>query len=616
MTKRTKNTSLLKKLHDLLGYMQIRFVGLLMNKRFHAIKHLPDKEDLINTIWRRCVIVFLINRNHPEQILSTLELVPKNKWTIFLDKLSISDPLTINLLHIQLFQILVQELISNEKDFRPFWTPAYKELSEKLLLPTEIDFPDLGLNLLNPLLKRQEDQLEYSMKKFTRAQNRSLQKISYQLSTSTVVDKWVEENTQNHKLKNLKIQIYPTQNQRQIINKWIKTSHYVYNKTVSAIRNGDSKNFMKLRDKLVTNETRKGDPNYEILTNRIKELNKQLSITNEGDELLKLESELELAKRDKKNIKLEKNILVCNWELDTPKEVRAGAVNDVIKAFNTGFSNLKNGNIKHFRLSFKKTKYSSKSCVLPKSFITNTDGEIRIAPTFFREEPLFIMGKKSKRKHKDIKIDNDCRIIYKRNKYWLCIPQIVNSKGHPKYETYCGVDPGVRKFLTSFERDGVTEYNTPQRTINKLNRKIDKLNSIRTRKKNKNKIEERKENIINELHWKTINDILMRNDVVFFGDIKSHDIVKGNNKFLNRNMNDLKFYKFKQRLMYKGDILGNKIFYVNEQFTTKTCSSCGNLNEVGKKEIYRCEKVSCKRVLLRDISAAKNILMKGIMRFL
>lgn len=101
-----------------------------------------------------------------------------------------------------------------------------------------------------------------------------------------------------------------------------------------------------------------------------------------------------------------------------------------------------------------------------------------------------------------------------------------------------------------------------------LNKKIDLLNSlIKVRKKAKYKIEECKENIINELHWKSINDILKRNDYVFYGDIKSHDIVKkSNNRFLNRDINDLKFYKFKARsLMDNKSIL---IIYLLMQLET------------------------------------------------
>ena len=47
-----------------------------------------------------------------------------------------------------------------------------------------------------------------------------------------------------------------------------------------------------------------------------------------------------------------------------------------------------------------------------------------------------------------------------------------------------------------------------------------------------------------------------------------------------------------------------------------TCSCCGNLNNVGKSEIYNCENQLCKKTLLRDVSAAKNILMKGIIKYL
>lgn len=64
-----------------------------------------------------------------------------------------------------------------------------------------------------------------------------------------------------------------------------------------------------------------------------------------------------------------------------------------------------------------------------------------------------------------------------------------------------------------------------------LNTKISKLKELRTLKKRNrilkrklNKIEIKKDNLINELHWKVITDLLNKNDVIFYGDIKSHDI--------------------------------------------------------------------------------------------
>lgn len=77
----------------------------------------------------------------------------------FLDKLSSSDDQ--NILSMYLLQTLVQELTSKEKAYKPFWTPVYKEISEKLSLPIEIDCADLDLILSNPWSQKQEEKLQY-----------------------------------------------------------------------------------------------------------------------------------------------------------------------------------------------------------------------------------------------------------------------------------------------------------------------------------------------------------------------------------------------------------------------------------------------------------------------
>lgn len=397
------------------------------------------------------------------------------------------------------------------------------------------------------------------------------------------------------------------------MNRWIKTSNYVYNKTIACIDKGHKINFMDLRDKLVTQRTKKYNEEYKNCMELIRSLNKQ--IKSNSDPTLK--ESLKIQQDTIKNLKYTNNNQVNKWECETPKEVRAGAINDICKAYKVGFKNLKMGNINHFKITFKKINKCSKSFLLPSNFINNSDGIIKIAPQFFKENHKFYMGKKTFKKHKSLEIKHDCRIIKKANKYWIAIPIPTILKEKTKPLMYCGIDPGVRTFLTTLSSDGVNEYTQNKVLLKKLNKKIDILNSISNKKKCKYKIEERKENIINELHWKCINDILKKNDYIFYGDIKSHDIVrKGNNKFLNRNINDLKFYKFKERLMYKANVLNKKVYLINEAYTTKTCSSCGFLNNVEIKEIYKCMNTNCNRTLLRDVSAAKNILMKGIINYL
>ena len=61
------------------------------------------------------------------------------------------------------------------------------------------------------------------------------------------------------------------------------------------------------------------------------------------------------------------------------------------------------------------------------------------------------MGKRTKKKYKDVTIDSDCRLIKKNEEYWLCIPIKEKSKVNEHgYKRVVGLDPGVRKIMTGF----------------------------------------------------------------------------------------------------------------------------------------------------------------------
>ena len=58
---------------------------------------------------------------------------------------------------------------------------------------------------------------------------------------------------------------------------------------------------------------------------------------------------------------------------------------------------------------------------------------------------------------------------------------------------------------------------------------------------------------------------------------------------------------------------------VNEYQTTQMCHKCGSINKnVGNSDVYECvshdeKKVSCGKYA-RDINAAKNMFMKGVLK--
>lgn len=612
------------KLHELLDYHIKQFANLAISRKYSALKHhKADTVGLINKTWRDfAVLLFLAYKlkRVRNAILSTLESLPKINWMTFLDKLNISNNEP-NMLPILLFQTLLQELISKERDFKPFWTPVYKELSEKLLLPIEIDSHDSVLTSSKSLPKKPEEASQFLTMNKINLQNKP--KTYYQLSTSTVVGKWEKEATAKQKetsnLKALKIKMKPNQQQRSVIDEWINTSRYVYNKTVNLIAEGHKINHFELRDIIVTENTKKTNPEYQTFIKELAVLQqkKKESHTKEIDNLI-LQKKLS-RQSIVKDLKTEKNANINEWELNTPKAVRDAAVSDVCKAYKTGFSNLKAGNIRHFQLQFKKKTNPNKCVCVPKSLVKNVGGVIKLSSSFFKDNCNFKMGKKTIKKHKNLVIRNDIRIVKQKGIYWFVIPIPVTVNDAKPLVNYCGIDPGVRSFMTSFGNHDCIEYKHDESQLRKYNDRLAELKSLRCNKlitkrilkKKYNRLESKKEHLINELHWKVINDLLTKNDVIFYGDIKSHDIVKnGKNKILNTNMNDLKFYTFKSRLLSKALEKHKRVVPVNEAYTTQTCCCCGMMYKPGISKVYNCQ--GCNSCVDRDVNASKNILMKGI----
>ena len=73
----------------------------------------------------------------------------------------------------------------------------------------------------------------------------------------------------------------------------------------------------------------------------------------------------------------------------------------------------------------------------------------------------------------------------------------------------------------------------------------------------------------------------------------------------------LSHYKFSEKLKYLATTIKNTlVLSCDESFTTQLCSSCGNINNVGKNKIYKCD--NCKIKVDRDLNGAKNILIKQL----
>ncbi len=667
-----KNLFQLVKPLYLQDYANKRFVNMLMNKKSFLTKLHPDLENSMSTLFNKCLQLWMLVRilvqeeiyplHFKKQILFMLESHPESNWMIFKDR-SILLVQNANQLSFKLFRMLVLELTLNEKGFKKFWTPVYKKLSEKLLLPIETDYADSDTSSLKQLSKNQEENFIPLMKKNIKRLNKNYPKTYWQLSTSSVVDKWEEENMEPKKKKpklesrkkipklkiqeqpnddnnneddidddnerklpnkSLTIQLFPTEKQKEILDGWLDTTRYIYNKVVQECETNSieernarttSINFQSLRDKFITENTRKCNAEYQVIADKMNELkSKKIKGDNTFNDII--DSDIRKLKLKQNKLPQTKNPNVLDWELKTPKETRAFAVKEVVTSYKSCFTKLKKNMIKFFKIGFrKKTTKSSSMQFQPNQLKFNEKRQLILMPHLLKSNKEIKYGNFN-RKFKNIQIHYSTKIIKNEGRYFINIPYLEECQIKSSTEdiTFCGIDPGVRDFMTVFGNEKVESFSIKQNLFHDINLRIRSIKNGFVRKKRKKllKLERRKSNLINEVHHKVINDLVKSYDVIFYGDIKSHDIVRKNNvnSRLNRDMNDMKFYKFKERLVSKVKAFGKKIFLVDEAYTSQTCSSCGTCYKIGKSKTYDCS--SCNVKFGRDLNGAKNILMKGI----
>jgi putative transposase len=510
------------------------------------------------------VAIILLNQKGK---LHTVELVRKSKKTILKDKKIFSD---LNSLILSWSKISRQELTENEKVLKPFWNKQCLEASKRLWLPIETDCAGSASNLSSGSLKSMELNSLCSIEKIQNPQTKNSQMTYCPSYMCTPVDEWVEED-----IRCRKIRVYPNAKQKKMLRQWIGTSRYVYNRALRDTKeNNDQMNFQKLRNKFVT-------ANY----------------------------------KPKDGVPSQPNLNIQEWELDTPKDIRAGAVEDVVKAFKTAMSNLRNNNINKFNLQYR-TKKKESSIVIPASGIKMVNDKLFIYKTYCRD---YIKTSKDKSLI-GITFDHDCRLKNDNGKWYLYIPYKAKSnKTTPKKEI-CALDPGSRKFQTLYSEDVAIKIGINKDRLKKLQSRIDLLQSLRGRnmirkchfKQKMNKAQFRMKSLVDELHYQTISYLTKSFKMIFIPKFESQELVRINkSKKFRRDILSLQHYTFRERLIAKSKLQKNCCVEVcTEEFTSKTCTNCGKINYVGSSEVYHCN--SCNLTIDRDINGARNIFIKHL----
>ncbi|QXM05478.1 RNA-guided endonuclease InsQ/TnpB family protein [Crassaminicella indica] len=211
-------------------------------------------------------------------------------------------------------------------------------------------------------------------------------------------------------------------------------------------------------------------------------------------------------------------------------------------------------------------------------------------------------------------------IIKVRNKYLISVSYEVNKKENNK-SNILAIDLGISKFATGINQNGeVIEIINP-RYDKYWNKKIDEVRSMRDTKKKgsgrykkltkalKRLYEKRKKQQEHFIHTIT-KYLVLNNKELILGDLSQEQMIKKSNLTkLNRSIKEnWGLGKFKTFLTYKAKLHDVKVVYINEAYTSKTCSNCGNRKSMElSKRVYKC---TCGMTLDRDINSSINIFNK------
>jgi putative transposase len=208
------------------------------------------------------------------------------------------------------------------------------------------------------------------------------------------------------------------------------------------------------------------------------------------------------------------------------------------------------------------------------------------------------------------------RVTIRKNpsgKYFISILAETEIKPFDKTESCVGIDLGLAYFATL--SDG-THYENPK-FFRTLENKLVKAQRILSRRKvggsnwNKQRIK------VARLHEKIVNarttylhqistEIVKNHDVIGMEDLKVSNMIK--NRKLAKAISEVSWYQFRTMLEYKCNWYGKKLVIVDPRYTSQKCNKCGHTekdNRLTQSE-FICK--SCGHTDNADINAAKNIM--------
>ena len=509
-----------------------RFGDGLMKGRFDTSKQLAGKDAMTVPVSKKAVA--------RKRITATAESPRRSKKTTLKGKSSSCSPSTQT---IPFSRMLGLDSTSTENNCSSCSKNAQWDELEKSLLPTETDFADLDLNCLSgSSLKTLSNSWFSNNKSFLL--NKSLFQTCSPLSPSFRVEFTDSENTVQ---RSRKIRVYPTPEQKSILNNWFGASRFAYNKTVEFLKQSDTKAQWK-----------------SIKTDLLHDM--------------------------------------PDWSKEVPYQIKSVAIRDCCQAVSAAKRKFRQTG-KFNEVKFRSKKRGDNNLFIPQTAVSENGmyhtilGKLKTAEPLWKPVHDCRMVLQNGRYFVIVPID----VAVKRPENQRLSACALD----------CGVRTFQTVFSKELIlKVGEHDFQRIFRYCYALDKLISRKKKERSNKFNKamQRIRWKVRDLIDEIHNKLALTLCRLFDVVYIPSFETHDMVSKLHHKTSRAMLGWAHYRFKMKLKAKAEEYSCKVVDCTEEYTSKTCGNCGTENQIGGKEVWTCKHCGCAHD--RDINGARNILFK------
>ncbi len=319
---------------------------------------------------------------------------------------------------------------------------------------------------------------------------------------------------------------------------------------------------------------------------------------------------------------------------DLPATSRKYAVIELVRTFRANRARQRTDPRHRFELKFRTKKGAQHIHVESAAVRRLANGRVQICPRS-RLKGAFEASERSL-----VDFDHDC-VVQKDalGRYWLIAPRVVapESQGGADERGCCAIDPGVRTFCTVYDPDfGLHKLGNGAATRvfrlllgldgllakqaawderpGRSRRRVARYRSRRRLAAAIARARERVKNLVSEMHWKVAGWLTERYRTIVVPPFETKGMARKHGRKLNkksvRQLLGLSHYAFRQRLLHKASLRGCSVHVLGEEYTSKTCTQCGEVNRgLGGAKVFRCP--SCGIAYDRDAGGARNIFIKN-----